>query len=73
MSARSDPAFIMALDVAKAYDTVHRDRARTILHHMGVANNNFFDLLWHSLTIGETMACGGGKLGEPWLSSRGIK
>jgi len=65
--------FIMALDVAKAYDSVHRSRALTILRHMGVANNKFFDLLWHSLNIGETVVCGGGKLGEPWLSSRGIK
>jgi hypothetical protein len=63
----------MALDVAKACDSIHRDRARTILHHMGVANNNFFYLLWHSLTIGETMVCGGGQFEEPWLSSQGIK
>jgi hypothetical protein len=72
-SATSDPVFVMALDVAKAYDSVHRERALTILRHMGVANNKFFDLLWRSLTVGATAVCGGGKLGEPWLSSRGIK
>jgi hypothetical protein len=63
----------MALDVAKAYDSVQREQALTILQHMGVANNKFFDLLWRSLNIGETAVYGDGKLGEPWLSSRGIK
>ena len=71
-STRSDPAFIMELDVAKAYHSVQREQARTILQHMGVANTIFFYLLWHSLNIGKIMVYGGGKLGEPWLSSQGI-
>ncbi len=63
----------MALDVAKAYDSIARDRALEILKYMGITNNRFFDLLWKALVHGETAVCGGGKLGEAWTTSRGIK
>ena len=63
----------MALDVAKAYDSVDRGRARMVLDYMGVTQNKFFDLLWRSLNHGATAVCGGGSISEPWGTTRGIK
>ena len=63
----------MALDVAKAYDSVDRDRMLEILSHMGITNNSFFKLLWRSLLVGKTAVCGGGSLSTAWVTSRGIK
>ena len=67
------PLFLMALDVAKAYNSVDRSRMFTILKHMGVADNKFFGLLWRSLDVGGTAVCGGGVRGPAWVSSHGIK
>ena len=58
----------MALDVAKAYDSIDRTRMFEILSHMRVAQNKFFKLLWRSLMVGSTAVCGGGMLSAAWLS-----
>ena len=60
----------MALDVAKAYDSVDRDRLKLVLDHVGVTDNGFFSVLWQAMTDGETMVKGAD---ERWVSSRGIK
>ena len=63
----------MAVDVAKAYDSVDRDRLLTVLQHMGVTNNRFFALWRRSLECGKTAIRGEGHMSEAWVTTRGIK
>ena len=56
--ATSQTAFVMALDVAKAYDSVDRSRLKIIMDHMGVSDNPFFTLLWQAMQEGEIMVKG---------------
>ena len=68
----TSPVVLVALDIHKAYDQIHRGAMQRIMEHIGLGDTAFWRLYCTS-QAGETYLTGGGGLSEPFSTSRGIK
>ena len=66
-------AFLLALDIDKAYDMVHRGTLDKVMAHIGIADNAFYQLMVRARDFGCTAVKGALELSPPFKTSRGIK
>ena len=67
-----DPAYLLTLDLDKAYDRVHRASMDAILRHVGVADNAFYRMYVSARDAGYVYT-GGAAATSPFTTSVGIR
>jgi hypothetical protein len=67
------PAYVLALDIDKAYDSVDRRVLDNIMEYIGVADNNFYKLMQRARDEGATVIKGAVDLSTPFKTTLGIK
>ncbi len=71
--AQKVPAYVAALDIHKAYDTVSRCALRRVLQHMGLWDNVFVQVIFQAMDEGPITVTGSTELSAFFLSTCGIK